>query len=120
MKKDFTYVDDIVYAITNLKNKVPNKSDYIKNSNSSSVAPFRIINVGNSKTIELLHFIKILEKKLNKKAKIKFMDLQKGDVVETLSDVNHLEELIGERRTTDISTGITKFLNWYLNYYKTQ
>ena len=48
------------------------------------------------------------------------MDLQKGDVVETLSDVNHLEELIGERRTTDISTGITKFLNWYLNYYKTQ
>ena len=118
MKRDFTYIDDLVDAITKLKDKVPYKNKNLKSNPISNVAPFRIFNIGNNKTEGLMHFIKTIEKRLNKKAKIKFMDMQQGDVSKTLSDISLLEKLIGPRLKTNIDTGVNKFIDWYIEYYK--
>lgn len=118
MKRDFTYVDDLVDAITKLKDKIPLKNKNLKFDSISNIAPFRIVNIGNNKTEGLMYFIKIIEKKLNKKAKIKFMDLQQGDVSKTVSDVSLLEKLIGPRLKTNIDIGVDKFIDWYIEYYR--
>ncbi len=122
MKRDFTYIDDIVYAIYLLMNKSPDKTNNkinscIKNDSLSDFAPWRVINIGNSKSIELSRFISMLEKKLQKKAKKNFLPLQPGDVVETFSDISLLKTLTGFVPKTDISKGIDKFLDWYKSYY---
>ena len=110
--------DDLVDAITKLKDKIPLKNKNLKFDSISNIAPFRIVNIGNNKTEGLMYFIKIIEKKLNKKAKIKFMDLQQGDVSKTLSDVSLLEKLIGPRLKTNIDIGVGKFIDWYIEYYR--
>ena len=69
------------------------------------------------KTVNLMDFINLIEIKLNKKAKIKYLNLQKGDVPKTLSDTTNLDNLIGKRKKTDIKVGINNFVDWYLQYY---
>ena len=118
MKRDFTFIDDIVYSIYKLKNIIPDEANYLDCNSLSTIAPLRVVNIGNSNSVELLVFIKLLEEKLNKKAKIKFLGLQKGDVVETLSDTSVLKKLIGSRPSTEVSVGISRFVDWYLSYYK--
>ena len=88
-----------------------------KNDSLSNVAPFRVLNIGNTKKILLLDFINTLEKKLEKKAIKKFMPMQKGDVYSTLSDTKLLKRITGYNPKTKYQDGIKKFLNWYLNYY---
>ena len=88
MYRDFTYIDDIVDGIYKLLKKIPStySKKKFKNDSLSSVAPFRILNIGNTKKIHLLDFINGLEKELNKKVKRNYMPMQKGDVFSTLSD----------------------------------
>ena len=119
MYRDFTYIDDIVDGIRLLINKIPNHKNFGKYNNDSlsSVAPFRILNIGNTKKVFLLDFIKEIEKILGKKAIRNYMPLQKGDVKQTLSNTNLLKKLTGYNPKTDYKSGIKKFLNWYLNYY---
>ena len=119
MYRDYTYVDDIVDGVFKLTNKAPkiNHSKKYKNDSLSNVAPFRVLNIGNTKKILLLDFINTLEKKLGKKAIKKFMPMQKGDVFSTLSDTNLLKRITGYNPKTKYQDGIQKFLNWYLNYY---
>ena len=119
MYRDFTYIDDIVDGIRLLVNKIPNHKNFGKYNNDSlsSVAPFRILNIGNTKKVFLLDFIKEIEKVLGKKAIRNYMPLQKGDVKQTLSNTNLLKKLTGYNPKTDYKSGIKKFLNWYLNYY---
>ena len=119
MYRDFTYIDDIVDGIRLLINKIPNHKNFGKYNNDSlsSVAPFRILNIGNTKKVFLLDFIKEIEKVLGKKAIRNYMPLQKGDVKQTLSNTNLLKKLTGYNPKTDYKSGIKKFLNWYLNYY---
>ena len=119
MERDFTYIDDIVDGIRLLINKVPNNKNFGKfnNDSLSPVAPFRILNIGNTKKVFLLDFIKEIEKVLGKKAIRNYMPLQKGDVKQTLSNTNLLKKLTGYNPKTDYKSGIKKFLNWYLNYY---
>ncbi len=121
MKRDFTYVEDLVKSIINLIPIVPNhrkKTDkLIPGDSLSKVAPYRIINIGNSKTVDLMRFIEILEKILNKKAIIHFKKMQVGDVKETHSDSSLLEKLTKFRPNTDIKIGVKKFVDWYLDYY---
>ena len=119
MYRDFTYIDDIVDGIRLLINKIPNHKNFGKfnNDSLSSVAPFRILNIGNTKKVFLLDFIKEIEKVLGKKAIRNYMPLQKGDVKQTLSNTNLLKKLTGYNPKTDYKSGIKKFLNWYLNYY---
>ena len=84
----------------------------------SPVAPFRILNIGNTKKIYLLDFINTLEKELNKKVKKNYMPMQKGDVHSTLSDSSLLKRITGYNPKTNYKVGIKKFINWYLDYYK--
>ena len=119
MYRDYTFVDDIVDGIYKLSNKIPslNSKRKFKNDSLSPVAPFRILNIGNTKKIYLLDFINTLEKELNKKIKRNYMPMQKGDVHSTLSDSSLLKRITGYNPKTNYRTGIKKFINWYLDYY---
>jgi len=120
MYRDFTYIDDIVNGIDLLINKPPSlkyKKKY-KNDSLSSVAPFRVLNIGNTKKVFLLNFIKEIEKQLGKKAIRNYMPLQKGDVKQTLSDTSLLKSITKYNPKTNYKTGIKKFIDWYLKYYK--
>ena len=119
MYRDFTYIDDIVNGIYLLINKVPNIKQFnkYKNDSLSSIAPFRILNIGNTKKVYLLDFIKEIEKELGKKAIRNYMPLQKGDVKQTVSNTNLLKKITGYNPKTNYKVGIKKFLNWYLDYY---
>jgi UDP-glucuronate 4-epimerase len=121
MERDFTYVDDVAESIIKLIYKTPKKNNKfsLKNPRSDqSKYPFRILNIGNSQQVNLLKYIKIIEKKLSKKAKIKFMKIQIGDVRKTLSNSNELNKIISYMPKTKIEVGISKFIDWYKNYYK--
>ena len=119
MYRDFTYIDDIVSGINLLIKKVPNTKQLgrYKDDSLSPIAPFRILNIGNTKKVYLLDFIKEIEKVLGKKAMRNYMPLQKGDVKQTLSNTNLLKKLTRYNPKTNFKTGIRKFLDWYLEYY---
>ena len=120
MYRDFTYVDDIVSGINLLLKKIPNSKQLgkFKNDSLSPVAPFRILNIGNTKKVYLLNFIKQIELELGKKAKKKFLPLQKGDVKQTLSNSNLLKSITGYNPITNYKVGIKNFIDWYRKYYK--
>ena len=120
MYRDFTYIDDIVNGITSLINKPPNSNQLgkIKNDSLSPVAPFRILNIGNTKKVFLLDFINELEKQLGKKAIRNYMSMQKGDVKITVSNTSLLKKITKYNPKTHYKIGIKKFLEWYLFYYK--
>ena len=119
MYRDFTYIDDIVRGICSIINKAPNlkKLKKIKNDSLSPVAPFRILNIGNTKKVYLLDFINSLEKELKIKAIRNYLPMQKGDVALTLSNTTLLKKLTGFNAKTNYKIGIKKFLKWYLEYY---
>jgi UDP-glucuronate 4-epimerase len=120
MYRDFTYIDDIVDGISSLINKAPKMKHFgkIKNDSLSPVAPFRILNIGNTHKVYLLDFVNALEKELGAKAIRNYMPMQKGDVKTTLSDTTLLKKLTGYNPKTNYKLGIKKFLEWYLYYYK--
>tara|TARA_B100000035_G_scaffold315233_1_gene334616 strand:+ start:1245 stop:2252 length:1008 start_codon:yes stop_codon:yes gene_type:complete len=119
MYRDFTYIDDIVNGISLLINKAPNvkQKNKFKNDSLSSVAPYRILNIGNTKKVFLLNFIKQIEIELGKKAIRNYMPLQKGDVKQTLSNTNLLKKITGYNPKTNYKTGIKNFISWYKKYY---
>lgn len=121
MKRDFTYVEDIVEGIVRLIPHVPKGNSYWSGETpdpASSFAPYKIYNIGNNKPEELLHFIEVLESKLGRKAVKNFLPLQDGDVPETYADIDDLMRDVGFKPATSIETGIEQFVNWYLEYYK--
>jgi len=117
--RDFTYIDDIIEPILRLIKKPPkkNKKKLIKDPSESS-APFKIYNIGNNDPKKLMDFVNAIEKKLNKKAKINYKPLQKGDVYETFADINKLLKVTKYKSKTDINIGIGKFVDWFREYYK--
>ena len=120
MSRDFTYIDDIVDAVIKcaFKAATPNvpKSDKLENP-SHSYSQHRIFNIGKGEPIELDDFVNILEMKLERKAKKILMPMQSGDVKETLSDCSALREWIDYRPKTSIETGVSKFIDWFRDYY---
>ena len=121
MKRDFTYVDDIVDGIVKLipEIPVPNPNwDGNNPDNASSFAPYKLYNIGNNQPVELLRFIEVIEEKLGKKAIINFMPIQPGDVPATFADVDDLIEAVGFKPSTRIEEGIAKFVEWFRDYYK--
>lgn len=120
MYRDFTYVEDLVYSIKSLIDVVPlvdNKNKIFDKDSISPIAPYRIVNIGSSKQINLLDFIETIENILKKKAIRNYLPLQKGDVQSTLADTSLLQKLIGQKPETSIHKGITNFVEWYLDYY---
>lgn len=119
MWRDFTYVKDLVTAISLLANCPPVMSKPVGDFDSlSPVAPFRIVNIGNSKQVYLIDFIKLIEKRLDKKAIINSMPMQQGDVPATWADTRLLESLTGFTPSMSIEDGVNKFIDWYLGYYR--
>lgn len=122
MYRDFTYVDDLVRGIRLLIDAVPlrpGSPDEIDPGDSlSPVAPFRIVNIGNSEKVRLLDFVDAIEDCLGKKAIRNYMDMQKGDVLATWADASLLQTLTGYRPQTDFRDGIARFVAWFREYYQ--
>ena len=121
MKRDFTYIDDIVEAIFKCVFKPATKDDSFQRNKpnaSTSFAPHRIFNIGNNQPIDLINFINMMEEALGKKAIKNFLPIEKGDVEITYADTNKLEEWIDFRPKINIKEGINNFVKWYIEYYK--
>jgi len=119
MKRDFTYIDDIVEGVVRVTVNIPVldtgwNSD--KPDPATSYAPYRLYNIGNNNPIELMQFIEVLEDCLGKKAEKNLLPMQPGDVHETCADVDDLIN-IGFKPSTPIEKGIKEFVKWYLDYY---
>lgn len=120
MKRDFTYIDDIVEAIIRLIYKKPQpNSDWSRNHSdpSTSHAPYKVYNIGNNTPVHLIDFIHLIETKLQLKAKKEFLPLQPGDVTETYADITDLIAVVGFKPQTPIEEGISHFIDWYKDYY---
>ncbi|WP_016911239.1 NAD-dependent epimerase [Mammaliicoccus vitulinus] len=123
MMRDFTYVDDIVEAISRLVQKPAEPNPEWTGDNpdpSSSYAPYKIYNIGNNSPVRLMEFVEAIENKLGKVAKKNYMDLQPGDVPETYANVDDLFNNIDFKPETTIQDGVNKFVDWYLKYYSTE
>ena len=120
-RRDFTYIDDIIEGIVRVIDK-PAKSnlnwDRSLPDPASSLAPWRIYNIGNSSPIELLDYIKAIENSLDVRANLELLPLQPGDVVDTFADIEGLSRDFNFSPSTSINEGISKFVNWYKDYYK--
>lgn len=119
MVRDFTYIDDIVEGILRVMHVIPSSNihDDFSFNPAVSTAPYRIYNIGNHYPVELKHYIEVLEKCLCKKANLKMMLMQEGDVLNTCADVTNLENVVGVLPHTSIEVGINHFVNWYKDYY---
>jgi UDP-glucuronate 4-epimerase len=119
MKRDFTYIDDIVEGIIRIQAVVPVRNpDNTNTSPSSSKAPYKVFNIGNNDPIALMTFIEAIEKAAGKKAEKNFMPMQAGDVPATFADIDSLKEAVGFKPDTDIKYGMQQFVAWFKAYYK--
>jgi UDP-glucuronate 4-epimerase len=121
MRRDFTYIDDIVEGVLRTLDKIPAPDpDYSSEhpTPESSSAPYRVYNIGNHQSVELLYFIELIENGLGKKATKNMLPLQPGDVEETCADVEALIRDVGFSPDTPIEIGVTRFLEWYCDYYR--
>ena len=121
MQRDFTYVADLVRAIRLLLPVVPpapdDREEVLENDSLSPVAPFRIVNIGNSQPVQLLDFIEIIEEQLGKEAIRNYMPMQPGDVPATWAEASLLRDLTGYAPKTDIRDGVASFVEWFRDYY---
>ncbi|MCH9756769.1 MAG: NAD-dependent epimerase [Gammaproteobacteria bacterium] len=120
MVRDFTYIDDIVEGIIQVANQPPvphPEFDTMNPDPAISNCPYRIFNIGNNSSVQLMDYISALETTLGVNAKKRFLPMQKGDVTATMANVDALYEHTGFKPQTSIVTGITKFVDWYRSYY---
>ncbi len=110
MKRDYTYIDDIVSGVVATLAKPP--------ARSADAAPHRILNIGNCKSENLMDFIRTVETAMGRKAEIEFKDMQPGDVHETFADIGETTALTGFVPSTSIADGVPLFVAWYKDYYK--
>lgn len=118
MERDFTYIDDLVEAITRLIPCVPVAAQAVAPGDSiSPVAPFRVVNIGNARPVQLLEFIAEIERATGRPAIRNMMDMQPGEVLKTWADSSLLHALTGYRPTTDVATGVAAFVAWFRDHY---
>ncbi len=121
MRRDFTYVDDIVEGVIRVSDNIPTGNPDWSSANpdpATSAAPYRVYNIGNNQPVELMHLIEVLEDSLGKKAEKNFMEMQPGDVPATYADVDDLIRDVGFKPSTSIEDGVAKFVDWYQSYHK--
>ena len=120
MERDFTYIDDIIEGVFRIMARPPDPDPSWNGGNpdpAGSFAPYRLYNIGNHQPVALRDFIAALEKNLGKKAKMRFLPMQPGDVPATCADVEDLAAAVGFSPATTIATGIARFVEWYKKYY---
>ncbi|MEM0628582.1 NAD-dependent epimerase [Klebsiella michiganensis] len=121
MKRDFTYIDDIVEAVVRMLDIIPQPNPewtVETGSPADSSAPYRVYNIGNSSPVELMDYITALEEALGMVAEKNMMPIQPGDVLETSADTRPLYDAVGFRPQTTVSQGVKNFVDWYKAYYK--
>jgi len=123
MRRDFTYIDDIVEGILRIKDLIPavnNDWQVESGSAANSSAPYKIFNIGNGNPVKLMDFVESLEHSLGKVAKKNFMPMQPGDVYQTYADVEDLFKVTGYKPSVSVQQGVDNFVNWYRNFYKVE
>ena len=121
MQRDFTYIDDIVESLVRLVQRVPKGNSKWSGDApdpATSFAPYRLYNIGNSKPVDLMHMITILEECLGKKAIKEFFPMQPGDVPKTYADIDDLVAEVDFRPNTPIEVGVREFVDWYREFYE--
>ncbi|MHB8877387.1 MAG: NAD-dependent epimerase [Myxococcaceae bacterium] len=121
MRRDFTYVDDIVEGVKRTADRVPApdaKWDPATSDPSRSSAPYRLYNIGNHDPVELMHLIAVLEKAVGRQAQKRMLPMQPGDVPATFADVDDLVADVGFKPATPIEEGVRRFVEWYRGYYR--
>ena len=120
MQRDFTYIDDIVEGIIRVNDNPPKGDlEWEQHPNpSTSLAPYKIYNIGNNNPVKLMDFIEALEKKLGKTANKNMLPIQAGDVPSTYADVSDLIDDLGYKPETSIEDGINNFVDWYVDFFK--
>ncbi|MFN3919636.1 MAG: NAD-dependent epimerase [Methylohalobius sp.] len=119
-KRDFTYIDDIVEGVVRVLDKLPEPNPNWSGDNpdpGTSLAPYRIYNIGSHRPVELMRFIEVLEDALGIKAIKHFLPMQRGDIVETFADITDLIQAVAYAPATPIEEGIARFVAWYKDYY---
>ncbi len=120
MKRDFTYIDDIVEGVVRVIDKVAEPNPDYDNNNSdpaTSFAPYRVYNIGNNDVVQLMDFIETIENAVGKKAEKNMMGMQDGDVVATYANIDALVDAVGFKPATPLKEGIQKFVDWYKEYH---
>ena len=120
-RRDFTYIDDIVEGVIRTLDKVPaSNPDWSGDDpdSATSLSPYRLYNIGNNSPVELMHYIEVLETCLGKKAEQNLLPLQPGDVPDTYANVEDLVNDMGYKPETSVEDGVSRFVDWYLDFYK--
>ncbi len=123
MRRDFTYVDDVVESVVRLVDRVPEgnpKWSAEAPDPATSSAPWRVYNIGNNNPVELLEVVRLLEEKIGMKAKRELLPMQPGDVPATFADVDDLMRDVDFKPATPIADGISRFIDWYRAYHRLQ
>lgn len=119
-RRDFTYVDDIVEGVIRVLDRIPEPNpDWSGDApdSATSLAPYRLYNIGNNKPVQLLHYIEVLGHCLGIKAQMNLLPLQQGDVPDTYADVADLVDDTGYKPSTEVEDGVARFVEWYRDYY---
>lgn len=117
MRRDFTYVDDLIDVIARIMELPPELGRPVAHDSLSAVAPFRVVNIAGGHQTELMDFIRTIEKAIGRKAELNLLPMQPGDVVATHSDTSLLRELIGQVPETSVEIGVGRFVEWYKSHY---
>ncbi len=123
MKRDFTYIDDVVEAMVRLMDRPPEKDDTWNAGDpdpASSFCPYRLFNIGNNSPVEVSYVVELIERYLNRKAEKNLVPIQPGDVPATMADVNELWDFVSFKPSTKIEDGVKKFISWLIEYYRIQ
>ena len=121
MRRDFTYVDDVVEAIVRLIDRPPQGNSELSGDRpdpATSAAPWKIYNIGNNRSEELMHVVSLLEKEFGRTAIKEMLPMQPGDVPATYADIEDLARDVGFRPVTTIEQGIGRFAKWFREYYQ--
>ena len=119
-RRDFTYIDDIVEGVIRVLDRPAPRNPDCKSGQpdpGTSLAPWRVYNIGNNQPVELMDYIGALEKALGKKAEMNLLPLQPGDVLDTYADADDLVEQFGYKPTTSVEKGVEQFISWYREYF---
>jgi len=121
MRRDFTYVDDVVEALERLIGMPPGKQNAASAGApdpATSAAPWRVYNIGNNSSVELSRLVDLLEQEFGRKAKTELVPMQPGDVPETCADIDDLMRDVGFRPSTPIEKGVRSFVAWYREFHR--
>ncbi len=121
MRRDFTFIDDVIEGVVRVGARPPEPSEMAPGEAldpARSHAPYRLYNIGNNDPVELERFIEVLERKLGREARRELLPIQPGDVPATFADVSDLERDVGFRPATAIEEGVSRFVDWYREYYQ--